>query len=109
MATLNLFPARVQFVDSDGRLTPESYRALNALYSRVGGSFGDQGVDSFAEVVASTSDGQFMTGESISHPADVDYMAPQGMQSIEPCYMAPQDMQPIETGYMAEMLMQGEG
>lgn len=47
MAALNLFPSRVAFVDAQGRLTPEAYRALMALYDRVGGSFGDQGVDVF--------------------------------------------------------------
>lgn len=34
---LNLFPARIQFVSADGRLTPEAYRALQTLMVRVGG------------------------------------------------------------------------
>jgi hypothetical protein len=39
MATaLDLFPARVQFVDANGRLTPEAVRALTTLFIRVGGS-----------------------------------------------------------------------
>ena len=38
MATLNLFPARVAFVNTDGTLTPESYRALQVLFNRVGGA-----------------------------------------------------------------------
>lgn len=38
MATvLSLFPARIRFVDDDGTLTPEAYRALQTLMVRVGG------------------------------------------------------------------------
>ena len=48
MATLNLFPARVQFVDGNGLLTPEAYRALNLLFNRTGGPIGDFGEDVFA-------------------------------------------------------------
>lgn len=43
MAALDLFPARIQFVTADGRLTPEAYRAMNLLYGRVGGSTGGGG------------------------------------------------------------------
>lgn len=48
MATLNLFPARVPFVDSNGLLTTEAYRALQVLFDRVGGAQGDSGVDTYA-------------------------------------------------------------
>lgn len=38
MATiLSLFPARIAFVNADGTLTPEAYRALQTLMVRVGG------------------------------------------------------------------------
>lgn len=47
MAALSLFPAHLAFVDRDGKLTAEAYRALITLYERVGGPFGDQGVDVF--------------------------------------------------------------
>lgn len=36
-ATLNLFPARIRFVNADGTLSPEAYRALQSLSYRVGG------------------------------------------------------------------------
>jgi hypothetical protein len=36
MAVSDLFPVRVAFVDGDGRLTAEAYRALNALFLRTG-------------------------------------------------------------------------
>lgn len=46
MATaLDLFPARVVFVDPQGRLTAEAYRALNALFLRVGGASGSSTSD----------------------------------------------------------------
>lgn len=67
MAALNLFPARVAFVDAQGRLTPEAYRALMSLYDRVGGSFGDQGVDVFGDVVSASAD-QTIQGEVVSQP-----------------------------------------
>lgn len=34
---LSLFPARVKFVNPDGTLTNEAYRALQSLLNRVGG------------------------------------------------------------------------
>lgn len=96
MATLNLFPARIPFVDDQGRLTPEAYRALQAVASRIGGAIGDQGVDVFADVMgAFVSDNAALSFDSINPPMSVDYLAPQ-------------DMQPVEFGYQADMLMQGE-
>ena len=47
MAALNLFPARVRFVNDDGTLTMEAYRALQIVFSRVGGTLGDVGADTF--------------------------------------------------------------
>ena len=50
MTTLNLFPARIAFVNPDGTLTAEAYRALTVLFARVGGPLGDNGVDVFGSV-----------------------------------------------------------
>lgn len=47
--SLFLFPARIRWSNADGTLTPEAYRALQALLDRVGGTLGDQGTDSFAD------------------------------------------------------------
>lgn len=69
MAALNLFPARVPFVDAQGRLTPEAYRALMALYDRVGGSFGDQGVDVFGDVVSASAE-QMIQAEIVLQPIE---------------------------------------
>ena len=60
MATLNLFPSRIRFVDQDGMLTPEAVRALSTLTARVGGSFGDQGLDSFGLQFASGGEGEIL-------------------------------------------------
>jgi len=38
---LSLFPARVKFVNADGTLTNEAYRALQSLFIRVGGALGN--------------------------------------------------------------------
>ena len=56
MATaLNLFPARIAFVNADGTLTPEAYRALQTLLARVGGPLGDNGVDVFGDLTGAAS------------------------------------------------------
>ena len=48
--SLFLFPARIRWSNPDGTLTPEAYRSLQALLDRVGGTLGDQGTDSFADI-----------------------------------------------------------
>lgn len=46
MATaLDLFPQRVAWVDENRRLTPEAFRALNAVFTRIGGSNGPSTTD----------------------------------------------------------------
>lgn len=55
MAALNLFPSRVAFVNPDGTLTPEAYRALRIIYDRVGGAMGDSGTDVFGQVFGNAS------------------------------------------------------
>lgn len=51
MTALVLFPSRIKFVNNDGTLTPEAYRALSDIVGRVGGTLGDSGVDTYADVV----------------------------------------------------------
>lgn len=48
MSFLNLFPARIRFVNADGTLTQEALRMLEVLVQRVGGALGDVGADVFA-------------------------------------------------------------
>lgn len=64
MAALNLFPARIPFVNADGTLTPEAYRALQVVFSRVGGALGDVGVDTFND--------QTTMGQASDNPAITD-------------------------------------
>ena len=71
MAALNLLPSRVAFVDAQGRLTPEAYRSLMALYDRVGGAFGDQGIDVFGNVISAASD-QTIQAEIVTQPIAPD-------------------------------------
>ena len=52
MPALNIFPARVPFVNPDGTLTAEAYRALQGIFARVGGALGDSGVDSSGQELA---------------------------------------------------------
>jgi hypothetical protein len=53
--TLNLFPARIAFVNADGTLTAEAYRSLQTLMRRVGGPLGDTGIDVFGDVSVTAS------------------------------------------------------
>ena len=89
MATaLNLFPARIRFVNEDGTLTPEAFRALQTLMVRVGGPIGDNGVDVFgdqtgtASIDSSISDTvtqqveQQALMEAIAQPLSVDVVYP---------------------------------
>ena len=94
MATLNLFPARIQFVDSKGCLTPEAYRALQDVYARLGGSFGDLGGDIFADIAAQGSDGQFMAAESVNQPATTDFFAAVDNQDKTPDFFSEMIYQP---------------
>ena len=68
MSILNLFPARIRFVNPDGTLTEEALRMLAVLVDRVGGVLGDVGADVFAASDASLSDG----GPVVAQPLPVD-------------------------------------
>ena len=75
--TLNLFPARIAFVNADGTLTAEAYRSLQTLMRRVGGQLGDTGIDVFGDISAS--------GEIDSSSTDTIYQsqtADQLMQDV---------------------------
>lgn len=95
---LQLFPARVRFTNADGTLTPEAFRALQALFERVGGSFGDVGEDVFGQ--------QFAPSESGAGAGVVDatvWQPPQpeaqiAMESV---------LQPQSPSFVSEMLFQG--
>jgi len=65
---LSLFPARIRFVNNDGTLTPEAYRALQSLLERVGGPLGDNGVDVFSDLSSGGSESESM-GDMIFQPA----------------------------------------
>lgn len=75
MTTLNLFPARIRFVNADGTLTPEAFRALKILFDRVGGALGDNGVDVFAAFGGGNADsllGEVLAREMLVQPTSPD-------------------------------------
>ena len=55
MTALVLFPSRVRFVNDDGTLTAEAYRALTELMNRTGGILGSSGADTFSDIVGDAS------------------------------------------------------
>jgi hypothetical protein len=65
MSILNLFPARIRFVNADGTLTEEALRMLAVVVDRVGGVLGDVGADVFAAPDTSPSDGGPVVTQSL--------------------------------------------
>jgi hypothetical protein len=106
---LDLFPARIAFVDQAGRLTPEAYRALDALFRRVGGSFGDQGEDTFSLFSPGDSAEASQSVETMQGCADVPPMfGSEPMQREEPAYLAPIMLQLAAADAGIEMVMAPE-
>lgn len=91
---LNIFPARVPFVNADGTLTPEAYRTMQTLMSRVGGPLGDNGVDVFGDLTGYGTQDSSSTDtvtqpiekaamlESIAQPVMVDAIMPDVIQPL---------------------------
>lgn len=71
MAALSLFPSRVAFVDAMAVANAWRIPGLDGVfYSRVGGSFGDQGIDVFGGSLSSSIDA--LASEIVSQPIDVE-------------------------------------
>lgn len=97
MATLNQFPARAQFVDQNGLLTPEAARALNLAFKTINGASSGISSDAFGDVFApGTSDHESFNTESILQPAN------------EISFFAPVVIQPTSEEYLGEMVFAGE-
>lgn len=109
MAVLNLFPARIQFVDAQGRLTPEAYRALNMLFERVGGAFGDLGEDTFAIFGNSGngSDSLLPMETIVAPPSPSPFMAEILSQPSSQNYEAPEILQPVDAKWLDNPLVRG--
>lgn len=69
MTALVLFPSRIRFVNDDGTLTPEAYRALQEIVSRTGGPLGSLGEDTFSDIAA-TSNQAFVNYSDVTQPFD---------------------------------------
>jgi hypothetical protein len=77
---LDLFPARVRFVDANGLLTTEAFRALQKVFERVGGATGsstsdlansddeDSGLEEFKHEVSKTLDGLALEPAAVFEP-----------------------------------------
>jgi hypothetical protein len=77
---LYLFPARVRFVDANGLLTPEAFRALQKVFERIGGATGsstadlatsddeDSGLEEFKHEVSKTLDGLALEPAAVFEP-----------------------------------------
>jgi len=96
---LDLFPARVQFTDKDGRLTPAAVRALNLLFSRVGGTLGDSGNDTYASSGPSASD-----YADVMALAESQALAETFLQPVLADELAPMDSQPEAASAVSEMV-----
>ena len=82
MATLNLFPARIRFTNTDGTLTPEAYRALQVLFERVGGPLGDNGADTFGDLTGVASLDMSLT-DTVTQPVGVEAFASDVTQPVQ--------------------------
>jgi hypothetical protein len=114
MTALNLFPARIRFVNDDGTLTPEAYRALQIVFGRVGGPLGDSGTDVFgnATTMGQASDNPSITDTTFQaflpdspipdvvqqSPMDDRLMADIVQQSANQDVTLPDVVQPIANG-----------
>lgn len=58
MTALALFPSRIRFVNGDGTLTPEAYRALQEIVQRTGGVLGSSGADTYGDIIGDLSTNQ---------------------------------------------------
>lgn len=97
MTTLNLFPARIAFVNPDGTLTTEAYRALQVLFNRVGGPLGDNGTDTFSS--------QIVMGQAADNPAVTDML----LQPPQPDTLLPDLSQPLGVDALLPDLLQTGG
>ena len=112
MTTLNLFPARIRFTNTDGTLTPEAYRALQVLFQRVGGALGDNGVDTFGDLTGAGSQDTSITDivtqpetldalhDTVSQSASAEYQALADVLQSAACdVLMPDVVQPSSIGY----------
>lgn len=83
MTALALFPSRIRFVNADGTLTPEAYRALQEIVQRTGGVLGSSGADTYGDILSDLSTDQV-------NVAYTDVVQPEEKQVLlEAIYQAP--------------------
>ena len=99
---LNLFPARIKFVNADGTLTPEAFRALQTVFARIGGPLGDNGVDVFGDLLAPSSVSSAST-DTVTQPDYAPVLQEMTQQMaqfdlIYPDITQPQIITPVASG-----------
>lgn len=102
MATaLNLFPSHIRFVDDKGRLTAEAIRAMNSLFTRVGGAVAPSATD------LAQSDDDDSALEELRHEA---WKALDGANSLPPSLHDPftDQMHPMRQEHAEVQQLQSE-
>ena len=97
MPALNLFPPRIRFVNADGTLTPDAYRALWQLVERTGGALGNVGGDTFVPESVGSIEAQQSAGGDIT----ADVYAGRELQA-----MGEMLTQPCSPDSLSEMVIQ---
>ncbi len=112
MATaLSLFPSRIRFVNADGTLTPEAYRALSNLLYRVGGpvapSINDLDVQQYADAGIEETRALLLAGldalavvppVATASADDAAFAPPTAMVSADSLDFPPLDIAPLLAG-----------
>lgn len=99
MTALVLFPSRVRFVNQDGTLTPEAYRALQEIVSRTGGALGSVGTDTFGDIVGDTSNSELnVSYTDVVQPVEKAALLEMVTQPAAQEQLLPDVVQPMANG-----------
>lgn len=102
MAVLSLFPARVKWTDANGYLTPEAFRALGALFERVGGAVAPSITD-----LATRPAQMVLEGAEDGEPGPMGPPGPQGARGTDGISAPGEDGPEGEPGMMGPPGAQG--
>lgn len=98
--SLFLFPARIRWSNPDGTLTTEAYRSLQSLLDRVGGTLGDQGTDTFGDLLADpTQSSVNVAYTDVAQPATLDNTQDMVLQPVEQPTRAVETVTPSASPY----------
>lgn len=99
MTALVLFPSRIKFVNTDGTLTPEAYRALQEIVSRTGGTLGAVGTDTYGDIVGDASASDLNVAYTdVVQPIEKEALLEMVTQPTTPEQLLPDVVQPTANG-----------